>query len=71
MLNAGKRWTAYGTTKLVIMAATGSTQRNIAAKLLRSPKAIERKMHKLKYQFTRTTRFADFVRTLLVTGRSN
>jgi len=70
MLNAGKRWTSYGTTKMVLMAAAGTPQTTIAKTLLRSPKAIERKMHKLKYSFTRHTRFADFVR-IVNFGMSN
>lgn len=50
MLNSGKKWTAYGTNKLITMSIHGATHRQIAVALCRTPKAIERKKHNFKRQ---------------------
>ena len=48
MLNSGKKWTPYGTGKLISMSIKGATHREMARALCRTPKAIERKKHSFK-----------------------
>ncbi len=57
----GTNWTPYSTATLVDMASKGYTNRQIASKLQRSPKAVERKMHSIKYDFVRNLSFGEFV----------
>ena len=54
-------WTPYSTATLVDLAGKGYTRREIATKLQRSTKAIERKMHSLKYSYIRSLTFGQLV----------
>lgn len=54
-------WTPYSTATLVDMAGKGATRREIAVKLQRSTKAVERKMHSIKHNFIKTLTFGQFV----------
>lgn len=53
-------WTSYSTATLVDLASKGFTRREIAVRLQRSPKAVERKMHTIKYAFVRSVSFGQF-----------
>lgn len=54
-------WTPYSTATLVDMAGKGATRQEIATKLQRSTKAVERKMHSIKHNFIKTLTFGQFV----------
>lgn len=54
-------WTPYSTATLVDMAGRGATRKQIATRLQRSSKAVERKMHSLKHNFIKTLTFGQFV----------
>jgi hypothetical protein len=61
-------WTPYSTATLVDLAGKGFTRRQIADKLQRSVKAVERKQHSLKYTYIQTLTFGQLVR--LVNGQA-
>lgn len=61
----GNRWTQYSTFTLISMAAAGASRSEIATTLQRSPVAIKRKMHSIKYNFVRSMNFSDFAATVL------
>lgn len=61
----GNRWTPYSTATLIDMAAKGYTRSEIAGTLQRSPVAIKRKMHSIKYGFIRGLNFSDFATVVL------
>lgn len=67
MLNSGKNWTSYGEDRLISLAVRGKTQRQIAYTLGRTPKAIERKAHRLRSKFTRNVPFANLM-AIMYTG---
>ena len=54
-------WTPYSTATLVDMAGKGATRQEIATKLQRSTKAVERKMHSIKHSYIKTLTFGQFV----------
>ena len=61
----GRSWTPYSTATLVDMASKGYTRSEIAGKLQRTPVAIKRKMHSLKYNYIRNLNFSQFVNIVL------
>jgi len=63
--HTGNRWTNYSTATLVDMAAAGYTRSEIATRLQRTPIAIKRKMHSLKYHFVRNLNFGQFANIVL------
>jgi len=57
---SGNGWTKYSEATLVQMASKGHTRRQIAQRLQRTPKAVERKMHTIKYNLVRSLSFGHF-----------
>ena len=66
MLNSGKRWTNYGTGKLIDMAIKGASHREMAIALARTPKAIERRKYAVKQKLTRHTSFAGLMEAVVI-----
>ena len=61
----GNSWTPYSTATLVDLASKGYTRTEIAGRLQRTPVAIKRKMHSLKYIFVKNLTFGQFVNIVL------
>jgi transcriptional regulator len=61
--STGRTWTPETTALLFDLTRTGKTQREIAQRLRRSPKAIERKAAKLKKAVSRLS-FTEFVHAI-------
>ena len=59
-----KNWTTYSTATLIDLASKGYTRQEIATRLQRTPVAIKRKMHSLKYNFIKRMTFGEFVNNL-------
>jgi len=66
MLNNGKNWTAYGTSKLMRLSMSGESNKDMARALARTPKAIERKKHALKRALFRGSDFGALCEGLLI-----
>ena len=69
MLNSGKRWTAYGHNKLIYMAIGGASDKEIARGLARTPKAIERYKHRMKYAIVHAVPFGKMMDSMLLYAR--
>jgi hypothetical protein len=61
--STGRTWTPETTALLFDLTRTGKTQRQIAQRLRRSPKAIERKAAKLKKAISQL-HFSEFARII-------
>jgi FixJ family two-component response regulator len=61
-------WTPYSTATLVDLSGKGFTRKQIADRLQRSQKAVERKQHSIKYAYLQTLTFGQLVR--LVNGQA-
>lgn len=66
MLNDRKKWTSYGTSKLIYLAIRGASNIEIARELARTPKAVERKKHRMKHDLARKLTFADMMEAMFI-----
>lgn len=66
MLNSNKKWTNYGSSKLIYMAISGASNIEIARALARTPKAVERKKHRMKHNLAKRISFADLMEATII-----